>query len=328
MGGIFICYRRDDAAGQVGRLFGRLAAHYGEDFVFMDVESINPSEQFETVVRNRIKLSDVVLVAIGPRWTAARDVAPGTKDYVRMEIAAALAAGRPLCPAMIDRDEDLDPATLPEEYRPLLESNACEIRHRTFDRDVDALIAGLQKLGVCPPAGLRRRRLEAAMLAADWPFSWLGTITRAIGPAGAVAMLAAIAAAAGLAAYLLAFNRGKVAGDAAARAESALLVEGVTQKYEQVHAQERRSSLRISGLVTDGRQGVEDAEITLTNLSNNRPVSSRTDSRGIYVVDLATIEIGEDDVVLVEVKKPGYKPLIENVKYYEGFREFRAVLRK
>ena len=49
MAGIFISYRRDDVAGQVGRLFGRLAAHYGEDFIFMDVESIRPSQQFESV---------------------------------------------------------------------------------------------------------------------------------------------------------------------------------------------------------------------------------------------------------------------------------------
>ena len=54
MPGIFISYRRDDVPGQVGRLFGRLAEHYGEDFVFMDVESINLAQDFEAVIKKRI----------------------------------------------------------------------------------------------------------------------------------------------------------------------------------------------------------------------------------------------------------------------------------
>jgi hypothetical protein len=46
----FISYRRNGVAGQVGHLFGRLAAHYGEDFIFMDVESIS-----EPAVRSVIR---------------------------------------------------------------------------------------------------------------------------------------------------------------------------------------------------------------------------------------------------------------------------------
>ena len=42
MKGIFISYRREDTAGYAGRLYDRLAAHFGPDRVFMDVEGIEP----------------------------------------------------------------------------------------------------------------------------------------------------------------------------------------------------------------------------------------------------------------------------------------------
>ena len=40
MDGIFISYRRDDSAGYAGRLYDRLAAHFGAGQVFMDVAGI------------------------------------------------------------------------------------------------------------------------------------------------------------------------------------------------------------------------------------------------------------------------------------------------
>jgi hypothetical protein len=38
MAGIFISYRREDAAAQAGRLYDRLTAHFGQDRVFMDID--------------------------------------------------------------------------------------------------------------------------------------------------------------------------------------------------------------------------------------------------------------------------------------------------
>ncbi len=42
-GGIFISYRRDDAPAYAGRLYDRLASHFGKARVFMDVEGIEPA---------------------------------------------------------------------------------------------------------------------------------------------------------------------------------------------------------------------------------------------------------------------------------------------
>jgi len=39
-GGVFISYRRQESSGLAGRLYDRLADRFGEDQVFMDVDSI------------------------------------------------------------------------------------------------------------------------------------------------------------------------------------------------------------------------------------------------------------------------------------------------
>lgn len=329
MAGIFISYRRDDAAGQVGRLFGRLSQHYGEDFVFMDVESINPSQQFETVIEDRIKNCDVMLIAIGPRWVADRGASQAdTKDFVRLEIATALAAKRAICPMLIDRREAIDPNMLPAEFREVLGRQISEIRHSTFDRDVDALIDGLTRQGIRPPPAVRRVRFHEALAAAGGPFAWFGAASRWLGPFGALALLGLILAGAGGWVYHRAYGQGFTAGTADVQDAIAKRESEITTTYELGINKQQRESLKILGSVTDGAQGIEDAQVKLTNLSNDKTETTTTDSRGIYLVNLETIEIAEGDTVRVEVTKPSYRPTRELVKYHDGFREFRAVLRK
>ena len=56
-----------------------------------------------------------MLLAIGPRWQPGKTESSAAKDFVRMELAAALGAKRPLCPLLIDRREPLEAAGLPEQ---------------------------------------------------------------------------------------------------------------------------------------------------------------------------------------------------------------------
>jgi hypothetical protein len=39
-GGVFISYRRQESSGLAGRLYDRLADRFGDDQVFMDVDTI------------------------------------------------------------------------------------------------------------------------------------------------------------------------------------------------------------------------------------------------------------------------------------------------
>lgn len=54
MDGIFISYRRDDSAGYAGRLYDRLAAHFGATRVFMDVEGIEPGIDFVNAIEDAV----------------------------------------------------------------------------------------------------------------------------------------------------------------------------------------------------------------------------------------------------------------------------------
>ncbi len=43
---LFINYRREDTAPYAGRLYDRLSAHFGDEQVFIDIDQIEPGEDF------------------------------------------------------------------------------------------------------------------------------------------------------------------------------------------------------------------------------------------------------------------------------------------
>jgi hypothetical protein len=71
--GIFISYRRDDAAYPAGWLFDRLVDHYSNGQVFKDVDSIQPGDDFAELVTAALGSCAVVLAAIGTRWLTITD---------------------------------------------------------------------------------------------------------------------------------------------------------------------------------------------------------------------------------------------------------------
>ena len=70
---IFINYRRDDTSGYSGRLYDALAARFGHDFVFMDIDAIEPGEDFTQVVKRRVGSCDVLIALIGREWLTTSD---------------------------------------------------------------------------------------------------------------------------------------------------------------------------------------------------------------------------------------------------------------
>ena len=51
---IFISYRRSDSAPWAGRIYDRLAVHFGKDAVFMDVDTIEAGVDFVEVLQNAV----------------------------------------------------------------------------------------------------------------------------------------------------------------------------------------------------------------------------------------------------------------------------------
>ncbi|MCX7010592.1 MAG: toll/interleukin-1 receptor domain-containing protein, partial [Kiritimatiellaeota bacterium] len=65
---VFICYRREDSADVVGRIYDRLVERFGRDAVFKDVDSIPLGVDFREHLRDSISRFGVILVVIGAKW--------------------------------------------------------------------------------------------------------------------------------------------------------------------------------------------------------------------------------------------------------------------
>jgi hypothetical protein len=149
---IFISYRRDDTIDATGRMFDRLAAAFGTENVFKDVDSIPLGSDFTTIIAERLNDCEIVIVVIGRFWLTvrgrdgkARLDNPG--DYVRIEIEQALNSRAVVVPALIGNIDMPREEQLPESIRKLTRKHAISIRpDPDFHRDMDRLIRALEDL--------------------------------------------------------------------------------------------------------------------------------------------------------------------------------------
>jgi hypothetical protein len=141
---IFISYRRDDAAGDAGRLADHLHRRFGKNQVFLDIDTIDPGKDFVQVLQSSLQETAAVLVVIGPRWALAR-AADGTrrlddaKDFVRLEVEASLQRPIPVVPVLVQgatmpREEDLPPS-----LASLATRQAATLDHAEFHDDAERL---------------------------------------------------------------------------------------------------------------------------------------------------------------------------------------------
>ncbi|HEX3556326.1 MAG TPA: toll/interleukin-1 receptor domain-containing protein [Thermoanaerobaculia bacterium] len=138
MGGIFISYRRDDATGYVHALRDRLAARFGTNQIFMDIDSIEPGLDFVEVIESSVASCDVVLALIGKRWLQSQRL-QDTRDFVRLEIQAALARRIRVIPVLLEGVEMPNAEELPDVLAPLSRRQAFEISNRHFSDDLNQL---------------------------------------------------------------------------------------------------------------------------------------------------------------------------------------------
>jgi hypothetical protein len=172
MSGIFLSYRRDDSAGFAGRLADRLEAEFGVGSVFRDVDDIRPGEDFQVAIDSQLRNVDVVLVIIGPRWlTASVDEQrrlDDPRDFVRLEIATALASGQPLIPVLVGGAAMPDAGELPAALAALARHQAVVLADGGWQNDVAQLLAALRPLLLAVPkaAGNSRRLLVGCVVVA------------------------------------------------------------------------------------------------------------------------------------------------------------------
>jgi hypothetical protein len=164
MAGIFISYRREDAGAYAGRLYDSLAAEFGPDRVFMDIQTLRPGVDFATALNEAIRTCDVMITLIGPRWLTVTDSEGRRRlddpdDWVRQETATALARDDiRVVPVLVGGAVLPAAADLPEDLQLLRRRHSFEIGDERWDYDARLLVEGLAPL-------VKRRRSRVGW----WP---------------------------------------------------------------------------------------------------------------------------------------------------------------
>lgn len=158
MAKVFVSYRRDDSIGLAGRIYDRLATHFGRDAVFMDVDAIPFGVDFRQYLNDAVSRCNVLLAVIGEDWLtisrAGKRRLDDPKDFVRIEVEAALQRGIPVVPVLIEPASMPQEDELPETLRELAYRNAANIDPgRDFHSHVDRLIRGVDYLLRVDPRG-------------------------------------------------------------------------------------------------------------------------------------------------------------------------------
>lgn len=145
---VFISYRRSDSKDVAARIADRLGQVHEIDRVFLDIDSIAHGESFPERLDTEIREADVCLAVIGPGWQGAADETGkariwSERDFVRQEIATAIASDKRLIPCLVDDAQMPAEDDLPPDIAALSGKNACSLRHTTFRVDFEVLCEAL-----------------------------------------------------------------------------------------------------------------------------------------------------------------------------------------
>jgi len=142
---IFISYRRDDGSDTAQLLQSHLQKMFGEDNVFLDVDTIKAGEKFPDSLKNAVSSAKVVIVMVGNNW---KGIDPKgnrmlqEEDWVRKELELALSDEKkkifPLFVKGATPSKAFD--ELPASLKPLTEFNIHNLREKEFKQDFLPLI--------------------------------------------------------------------------------------------------------------------------------------------------------------------------------------------
>jgi hypothetical protein len=147
---VFISYRREDSSDITGRMFDRLVQVYARNRIFKDVDSIPLGVDFREYVGGILEACSMCLVVMGKDWLGHK---PGLnirridepKDFVRIEIEAALKNGIPVIPVFVHGSSMPPEEVLPRTITALAFRNGMELRADPyFHKDMDRLIGGME----------------------------------------------------------------------------------------------------------------------------------------------------------------------------------------
>ena len=116
----------------------------------MDVAGIEPGKDFRTSIDENVAQCGVLLAVIGRQWLTIADSAGARRldspnDFVRLEIASALARNIPVIPVLVQNAAMPTAQALPQPLQDLAYRNAVELTLPRWNSDVALLVAALKK---------------------------------------------------------------------------------------------------------------------------------------------------------------------------------------
>ena len=147
---IFVSYRRGDTRYAAGRLSDRLGERFGADNVFVDVQTIDPGDDYRETIEDAVRNCDVMLALIGQSWLSGVDEHGRRRlddpdDLVVLEVRSAPERGVRVVPVLIDGSAAPLRTDLPTALKPLADRHAVQLGYETFRADVDALLTRLER---------------------------------------------------------------------------------------------------------------------------------------------------------------------------------------
>lgn len=147
---IFISYRRGESNPYAGRLYDQLAAQFGEDRVFMDLDKIEPGDDFVEVIKNYVSSCSILIALINRGWVDVKDDEGRQRlhdpaDFVRLEISIAFQRNIRVIPVLVQGASMPRSQDLPESLSILSHRNALELSDLRWRSDVGKLIKILEK---------------------------------------------------------------------------------------------------------------------------------------------------------------------------------------
>src|SRR5215472_4013719 len=268
--GIFLSYRREDAAPYARLLQFQLRERFPDAQVFMDLDSIEPGLDFAEVIQEAVGSCAVLVALIGRQWVTLADEGGNRRlddpgDYVRFEVQTALERGIRVIPVLVDGASPLRQQQLPSELQKLARLNAHRMSYDRYQYDADQLLDLIQRVlaalrdreevGHKPQEGELRSRIERARWtgetgdaagARDQLAALVPTVERMLGPEHPETLTARSS---------LAHWTGRAGDAAAARDQLAALVPVVQRVFGPEHPEtltSRRYLAHWTGRAGDG----------------------------------------------------------------------------
>jgi TIR domain len=178
---VFINYRTVDAAYGADAVAAQLAEYIGKEQVFLDHDSMYPGDDYPPMIRAALAGCKVLIAIIGPNWLSAADsggvrLIHRQRDWVRREIADALADGIRVVPLLIRGAALPDREDLPGEIQRLTRMQARDLSFRELGKSARELVEELARTApellaprlFEPDRTLGNRHLPSALLRAEY----------------------------------------------------------------------------------------------------------------------------------------------------------------